>query len=154
MELPKDLGGLGIGNIFHRNLALLFKWVWRFFNEPNSLWRHIIKEKYNYASSLNINDLSIPHKGGPWKSLISAVMRYPMAKLIANQGIRKTIGNGTSSVFWHDIWLGQAPLKSQFPRLFRIALDNMAAVSSYALWDGLDWAWSFSWARPLRPRDE
>ena len=26
IELPKDLGGLGVGNILHKNLILLFKW--------------------------------------------------------------------------------------------------------------------------------
>lgn len=27
IELPKTLGGLSVGNLLHRNLALLFKWV-------------------------------------------------------------------------------------------------------------------------------
>lgn len=27
---PKELGGLGIGNIIKRNDALLEKWLWRF----------------------------------------------------------------------------------------------------------------------------
>lgn len=38
LELPKCLGGLSLGSLLHRNFALLFKWVWRFFNEPDSLW--------------------------------------------------------------------------------------------------------------------
>lgn len=30
IELPKNLGGLGVGNILIKNLILLFKWWWRF----------------------------------------------------------------------------------------------------------------------------
>lgn len=39
MKLLKILGGVGCGNILHRNLDLLFKWVWRFISEPTALWR-------------------------------------------------------------------------------------------------------------------
>lgn len=31
LEFSKALGGLGIGNLLHRNLTLLFKWFWRFY---------------------------------------------------------------------------------------------------------------------------
>lgn len=27
VELPKSLGGLALGNLYHRNIAVLFKWV-------------------------------------------------------------------------------------------------------------------------------
>ncbi|XP_057540688.1 uncharacterized protein LOC130818538 [Amaranthus tricolor] len=30
IALPKEMGGLGVGNIMHKNLTLLFKWWWRF----------------------------------------------------------------------------------------------------------------------------
>ena len=30
IELPKNLGGLGVANFMHKNLLLLFKWWWRF----------------------------------------------------------------------------------------------------------------------------
>lgn len=32
--LPKWNGGLNCGNLLHRNISLLFKWVWRLFYEP------------------------------------------------------------------------------------------------------------------------
>lgn len=37
VELPKDLGGLGVGNIMYKNLILLFKWWWRFSKSDNTL---------------------------------------------------------------------------------------------------------------------
>ena len=65
LSMPKSLGGLSIGNLLHRNVALLFKWMWRYFNNPDSLWRKIIQSKYNYSTSLVISDLKIPTRGGP-----------------------------------------------------------------------------------------
>lgn len=35
VQLPRKLGGLSVGNLLHRNLALLFKWAWRLFSEPD-----------------------------------------------------------------------------------------------------------------------
>jgi hypothetical protein len=43
---PLYLGGLGIRNVRLFNRALLGKWLWRFGNERESLWRHVILSKY------------------------------------------------------------------------------------------------------------
>lgn len=39
IELSKIIGGLGVGCPFSRNIALLFTWIWRYFYEPQALWR-------------------------------------------------------------------------------------------------------------------
>lgn len=41
-ELPKELGGLRVGNIKHKNLILLFNWWWRFSVADCSLWKRIL----------------------------------------------------------------------------------------------------------------
>ena len=43
---PKDNGGLGIMDIDIKNRALLNKWVWRYGEEPNAMWKVIIASKY------------------------------------------------------------------------------------------------------------
>ena len=35
--------GKGIGNLKNRNLALLFKWSWRFLKEPDAFWCKVVK---------------------------------------------------------------------------------------------------------------
>ncbi|OAY83559.1 putative ribonuclease H protein, partial [Ananas comosus] len=43
---PKALGGLGIANIYYKNLSLLCKWLWRFVSQPDSPWAVLIKSTY------------------------------------------------------------------------------------------------------------
>ncbi|GJS46080.1 hypothetical protein Tco_0596201 [Tanacetum coccineum] len=38
----KDAGGLGVASLFALNRGLLFKWVWRFITQKNSLWAKVI----------------------------------------------------------------------------------------------------------------
>nr|GEV95530.1 RNA-directed DNA polymerase, eukaryota [Tanacetum cinerariifolium] len=38
----KEKGGLGVSSLFTLNRALLFKWVWRFFTQKETLWARVI----------------------------------------------------------------------------------------------------------------
>nr|GEY54156.1 hypothetical protein [Tanacetum cinerariifolium] len=38
----KEKGGIGVSSLFALNRALMFKWVWRFFNPSDSLWVRVI----------------------------------------------------------------------------------------------------------------
>nr|GEW98289.1 hypothetical protein [Tanacetum cinerariifolium] len=38
----KDAGGLSVANLFALNMGLMFKWVWRFITQKNSLWAKVI----------------------------------------------------------------------------------------------------------------
>ena len=42
IELPKELGGLGVGNMMHKYLILLLKWWWRFSESDNTLWKESV----------------------------------------------------------------------------------------------------------------
>lgn len=153
VELPKQLGGLGIGNLLHRNFALLFKWVWRFFAEPTALWRWVITSKFDYPPSFTISDIRELHNGGPWKTICNFITNFPNAQSFLHSRNKSRLGNGNLILFWHEIWIGDAPLKSLFPRLFRIAVNPLASISSLGRWNECKWVWEFQWQRPRRPRD-
>lgn len=52
----KEKGGLGLGRLKERNLALLIKWLWRFSMEQGSLWHSIILSRYECdANGWNCN---------------------------------------------------------------------------------------------------
>ena len=153
VQRPRCLGGLSVGNLLHRNWALLFKWIWRLFSEPDSLWSAVIRSKYNYPWHMTPSDLIIPNRGGPWKSICATIINNPPANQLATTGLRKKVGNGRKTLFWSDLWIAQQPLKSSFPRLFSIACHRQATVSSLGFWNGTSWTWAFSWTRELRVRD-
>lgn len=153
VQLPKKLGGLSIGNIIHKNLAILYKWIWRFFQDPSSFWCQVVRTKYNYPPSISFSDLHIPSKGGPWKQICAAIFSNAEALSIASKGMRKIIGDGSSSLFWLDPWISNEPLKNLFPRLFSIAIDPKVSVASQGFWEGFNWVWSFAWRRAFRPQD-
>ncbi|GJV15172.1 RNA-directed DNA polymerase, eukaryota [Tanacetum coccineum] len=44
--------------------------------------------------------------------------------------IAKRIGDGSCTSFWYDIWLADAPLCVQFPRLFALELDKEIVVAN------------------------
>ncbi|PWA77764.1 hypothetical protein CTI12_AA210820 [Artemisia annua] len=44
--------------------------------------------------------------------------------------IKKKVGNGEATSFWDDVWLGDAPLKHTYLRLYLLELDKHASVSS------------------------
>ncbi|GJR56314.1 RNA-directed DNA polymerase, eukaryota [Tanacetum coccineum] len=43
---------------------------------------------------------------------------------------KKRIGDGSCTSFWYDIWLADAPLCVQFPRLFALELDKEIVVAN------------------------
>lgn len=45
---PKTLGGLGLKDWSLFNKALLGKWKWRFLVEDGSLWKQVLKVKYDF----------------------------------------------------------------------------------------------------------
>ncbi|RVX05720.1 Transposon TX1 uncharacterized 149 kDa protein [Vitis vinifera] len=53
---------------------------------------------------------------------------------------RYVVGNGERIRFWEDLWWGDQPLGTQYPRLFRVVMDKNISISSV-----LDPSRPFSW---------
>lgn len=119
-----------MGNLLARNLGLLFKWLWRYFQEPKALWRQVIEAKYKYPQEFRMADLLPIRQGGPWKSLCNKILHHDGAKKLLLSGSRMQVRNGERTLFWHDIWVSSSTLKSQFHRLFSIASQPIATVAS------------------------
>nr|GEV22250.1 RNA-directed DNA polymerase, eukaryota, reverse transcriptase zinc-binding domain protein [Tanacetum cinerariifolium] len=68
----KAMGGLGIGSIFALNVALLFKWIWRFCTTSNNLWVNVIKDIHGHDGGIGSGRAgNLSHN--VWNSIIRTV---------------------------------------------------------------------------------
>ncbi|GJT14808.1 hypothetical protein Tco_0873514 [Tanacetum coccineum] len=56
----------------------------------------------------------------------------------------KQVGDGSSTRFWLDVWLGNSALKEAFPRLFLLETNSFCSISERCL--GLNGPHQFNWA--------
>ena len=149
IELPKELGGLGVGNIMHKNLILLFKWWWRFSETDNSLWKRILKSVHDIKVLKASADTFHKVKDGTWAHLLSIDADTSKMRSIIEEGMLVKIGNGKSVQFWHDRWCEVETLKRAFPRLYTISLQKNLLISQMGDWQEGSWAWHLVWRRNL-----
>jgi hypothetical protein len=106
---PKTQGGLGVINLEWQNKALLMKCLHKFFNRVNIPWVNIIWDTH-YNNSLPSTK---PVGSFWWKDILKIQDSF---KEIA----QVQIGNGKSTLLWHDRWNGQC-LSQKFPELWSFA---------------------------------
>ncbi|XP_058076347.1 uncharacterized protein LOC131224925 [Magnolia sinica] len=112
-------GGAGIKDLKRMNMALLGKWIWRLGTEDDSLWNKIIKGKYSRSiGGWWTKDSSRCRASALWKGILSL-------KKDVLKGIGFVLGKRDNIRFWEDIWVGDVPLKDDFPNIFRLA-SNLA----------------------------
>ncbi|KAF1871323.1 hypothetical protein Lal_00020115 [Lupinus albus] len=87
-------------------------------------------------------------KKSPWvRDLASITPRVTNKSNWFWGNITRHIGNGHSTSFWHDIWLGVSNLSTRYRRLFSINLLPHGNISDFGSWEGDTWEWNFSWRR-------
>uniref|UniRef100_A0A2N9G3W3 CCHC-type domain-containing protein n=1 Tax=Fagus sylvatica TaxID=28930 RepID=A0A2N9G3W3_FAGSY len=102
---PRDLGGLGLYSTKARNLALLAKLNWRVMEDPNSLWAKTLIAKY-YPNGIMDERLGTHRSGSSnWKGMKNG-------HEVFRKGLRWVVSNGQEISFWHDLWVGDRPLRS------------------------------------------
>uniref|UniRef100_A0A2N9EUU7 Reverse transcriptase domain-containing protein n=1 Tax=Fagus sylvatica TaxID=28930 RepID=A0A2N9EUU7_FAGSY len=141
---PLHSGGLGIRDVAIFNKALLGKWLWRYSMEPTSLWRQVIDSKYgsqgNFWCSNRVNS---PHGVSLWKHIRAGWDVF-------SQHISYTVGDGSRLRFWHDVWCGDLPLRSQFPSLFQLARAPEATVADLCHFQGMNCVWDIAFIRSVQ----
>ncbi|XP_073051702.1 uncharacterized protein [Primulina eburnea] len=129
---PKSIGGLGIKRMYPMNQALLTKLGWRLLEEKEGLWTQVLKGKYTRRNTDRRS--FIPRQGSSkvWQG-ISKIMQYveKMTKFVAR--------NGTSTYFWTDKWIENAPLCTFLLKSIDQA-DIQKTVHNYWI-KGEGWDW-------------
>ncbi|XP_076895068.1 uncharacterized protein LOC143547554 [Bidens hawaiensis] len=118
---------------------------WRFVNNPNSTWVKVLKAIY--GSKLNQDGMSRAIKGnGIWSPIVKSINKLNDEDLIPASVIRIKVGNGSETLFWKDVWIGDSSLCSRFPRLFDLEVNKNCLLKE-KLFNSV-WVWN--WRR--RPR--
>ena len=122
-------GGLGVGSLAAFNNALLFKWIWRFRNNPNALWARLVTSIHSAHGERNSRPSSSRFGGlSSWVNIGRAMEQLKIKGFHLDNFCRIKVGIGDKTSFWRDQWLGDRPLMDQFPRLFPFDPDPNAKV--------------------------
>jgi hypothetical protein len=147
----KPLGGLGLGSIHNKNLALMFKWLWNLDKRVVGGWQDFILRKHRpyFVNGLPVFAGSL---SPTWRGMVSAIsLNHSIsAPLQSNVGFR--VGDGRNIRFWSNSWLGHAaPLQFMFPRLYNLSLQQYLSIAE--VHNPSDNSINLSWRRPLRSHE-
>ncbi|WMV10212.1 hypothetical protein MTR67_003597 [Solanum verrucosum] len=117
----KKEGGLGIKNLKAHNKSLLLKWLWRLATDDQSLWKDTIFARYGKEGSWTTKEVNTPYGVGLWRTI-----RNQWPRIWNNSVIN--VGNGRKTLFWNDTWMGQTPLRQQFPDIYILNQQKMATI--------------------------
>ncbi|GKC36210.1 RNA-directed DNA polymerase, eukaryota, reverse transcriptase zinc-binding domain protein [Tanacetum coccineum] len=142
LKTLENTRGLAIGSLKSFNLALLHKWRWQFYSNPDSLWVKVIR-------ALHGRECGFDHNGSKYNGLWSKIVRTSnylhSSSILPMDSIRFQVGCGSLIRFWKDIWLGNSPLYIRFNRLFRLECEKDCLVMN-RISDG---QWEWNWSRSI-----
>ncbi|GJT84041.1 hypothetical protein Tco_1058383 [Tanacetum coccineum] len=141
----RDKGRLGISSLKASNLALLYKWRWRFMNDHDSKWVKVIKSIHSRDSGFGTSDWN-PVGNGVWATIVKVVDQMHEKQIIPLDSMALQLGNGRNVSFWNDIWVGEHRLRDKFPRVFD--MDSNKKCSIAKRWVQDQWVWT--WNRSIR----
>ncbi|KAJ9675215.1 hypothetical protein PVL29_024243 [Vitis rotundifolia] len=139
----KNDGGLGIRKLATFNKALLGKWLWRFANENDSLWKQIISSKYDLQDGGWCSKVVRDRYGvGVWKAIRNGWEKFQSHSCFI-------VGDGTRVKFWKDLWCKNHSLEEAFPTLFNLSINKESWVAEAWEEDGVGGSWGPRFNRHL-----
>ena len=141
---PKEEGGLGCRDILLFNKALLAKWRWRCLSEENGRWKKLLDSKYELA--MESSPTPVKYQSCWWRDL-SKLCKEGGGQGWFKEELSWKIGRGDKAKFWEDFWIGSVDLRSLFPRLYSLSVNQGNTVGQMGEWDGKKWKWDLRWRR-------
>ena len=89
------------------------------------VWEELLRNKYLHTKPL-LQVTGKPTDSSFWKGLMAVKDEF------FGRG-RFAIGNGLSTRFWEDVWLGDTPLSEQYPSLYNIVRKKNVLVGHHGL---------------------
>nr|GEY49680.1 RNA-directed DNA polymerase, eukaryota, reverse transcriptase zinc-binding domain protein [Tanacetum cinerariifolium] len=134
----KDVCGLGVSSLFALNRALMFKWVWRFFSQKNSLWVRVVKVLH--GEDEKIGKKVQPRYPSIWLNIINEIESLKLHGIDQVSFITPKLGNGVNTSFWDIAWCGDIAVKNLVPRLYALKSMKNIEVASKLSHGGLEFS--------------
>ncbi|PWA74799.1 reverse transcriptase domain, Reverse transcriptase zinc-binding domain protein [Artemisia annua] len=150
---PKKQGGLGLPRLEWCNKSLLSKWIWRYREERNALWRSVLEAIHGSSRQWE----AIPSNArlaSNWNSLVRLEKQWKLGGQRISERIKGVIGDGKDVRFWLDIWVGLEPLKNTFPLLFMLESEKKCRVADRILASTDRGQFCWKWKRMPRTAEE
>jgi hypothetical protein len=126
--LRKEYGGLGVRQLREFNSALLGKWCRRMLTDRDGFWYRVLVARCGEEAGR----LEVGGRRGSFWSREIAKIRDGIGETDEGwfaERVSKRVGDGTSTYFWYDRWLGDAPLRMRFSRLFDLSNNKLCTVA-------------------------
>ncbi|GKA40794.1 RNA-directed DNA polymerase, eukaryota [Tanacetum coccineum] len=114
--------------LYALNLALLFKWIWRFLSSHSGLWYNVIKAVHGSKGSLDSSFRSNSH-GSIWIGMLKAIAKLKYKGIDLLDFCKLVIDNGNSTKLWHDKWYDDIIFKEKFQRLYNLETQKDVSVA-------------------------
>ncbi|GKA63842.1 hypothetical protein Tco_0763448, partial [Tanacetum coccineum] len=137
-----DKGGLGVGSLKSFSKALLLKWRWRLFQNPNALWVHVVKAIHGDKAGVDIRGCQT---NKVWASIVGMINHLYSSGIVPLKSIRFKVGDGSSIHFLKDTWLGDEPICIRYNRLFHLANIKDCFIRQRIV----NGSWDWDWSRPI-----
>nr|GEV84021.1 RNA-directed DNA polymerase, eukaryota [Tanacetum cinerariifolium] len=124
--MDKKHGGLGVSSLYALNRGLMIKWVWKIFNQKDSVWAKVITAIHGANGKVNLG-WEAPGRSC-WLSTMNEVRALQIKGVYIFDFLKHKMPNGELTKFWSDTWYEGGILKDLFPRLF--ALENRKEVTN------------------------
>ncbi|KAJ0527046.1 putative RNA-directed DNA polymerase [Helianthus annuus] len=144
MVAPKRHGGLGVGDIRSLNLSLLAKWWWKLKTNHNALWVRVVVAIHGNKKEVQAFPFN-KRIAGIWKDIGAVEKDFSKMNLSLSNNLKGIPGSGDDIYFWHDLWIGDRPLKDQFKHLYLITHNKEAKIKDH-MEVGHQLRWKWEWA--------
>nr|GFA11599.1 RNA-directed DNA polymerase, eukaryota, nucleotide-binding alpha-beta plait domain protein [Tanacetum cinerariifolium] len=91
----------------------MFKWVWRFFSQKNSLWVRVVKVLHGEDGK--IGKKVQPRYPSTWLNIINEIESLKLHGIDLVSFITPKLGNGVNTSFWDASWCGDIEFKNLVP---------------------------------------
>nr|GFC28627.1 RNA-directed DNA polymerase, eukaryota, reverse transcriptase zinc-binding domain protein [Tanacetum cinerariifolium] len=102
----------------------MFKWVWRFFSQKNSLRVRVVKVLHGEDRKIG-KKVQIRYPS-TWLNIINEIESLKLHGIDVVSFITPKLGNGANTSFWDVAWCGDIAFKNLVPRLY--ALESMKNI--------------------------